>query len=113
MPSLHLFTASALVVLCALLPSSSKGSALPSLSLSQQQQQQQQQTFNVGGGGGPSPFPPNPTPGNETGHGHFSEWSREQKSKFLRAVSDNKAEDWVIVMGNEAGGAFDSLLSSL
>lgn len=55
-------------------------------------------------GGPPSPFPPTPTPGNETGHGHFSLWSRETKEQFLLDVSFNNAQDWTLVMGNEAGG---------
>ncbi|ORY73858.1 hypothetical protein BCR35DRAFT_306970 [Leucosporidium creatinivorum] len=117
---LPLQLSSALVALCALLPTSA---ALPSLP--------QQQTFGEDArafaplsadpafdvtkykdGGPPSPFPPSPTPGNETGHGHFSIWSRETKEEFLRDVSSNSAQDWTLVMGNEAGD-LDSMVSAL
>lgn len=55
-------------------------------------------------GGVPSPFPPGPSPGNETGVGHLSEWSRQSKLEFLQAVRENRATDYSIVLGNEAGG---------
>lgn len=35
---------------------------------------------------------------------HFSEWSREHKARFLSALESNAAQDWVICLGNEAGG---------
>ncbi|KAL8290418.1 hypothetical protein RQP46_002676 [Phenoliferia psychrophenolica] len=41
----------------------------------------------------------------DEGVGHFSEWSRNAKVAFLEALKDNRANDWVLVMGNEGGGA--------
>jgi hypothetical protein len=41
----------------------------------------------------------------QNGTGHFSDWSRQTKLEFLQALSSNQANDWVLVMGNEAGGA--------
>lgn len=59
-------------------------------------------------GDAPSPFPTVPGVGNETGVGHFSEWSRSVKSDFLEALRQNNAQDWTVVCGNEAGGQFSS-----
>ncbi|SGY25632.1 BQ5605_C018g08650 [Microbotryum silenes-dioicae] len=59
--------------------------------------------------------PTMPMPGkNESGHGHFSKWSRKTKKQFLYDLSyaPAKAQDWVIVMGNEAGD-LDSMVSAL
>ncbi|GAA6017578.1 hypothetical protein JCM8202_000339 [Rhodotorula sphaerocarpa] len=47
-----------------------------------------------------------------TGTGHLSQWSRRNKEKFLEDLRSNNADDWVIVMGNEAGD-LDSLVSAL
>ncbi|KWU41803.1 DHH phosphoesterase [Rhodotorula sp. JG-1b] len=47
-----------------------------------------------------------------TGTGHLSQWSRQNKEEFLEALRNNDADDWVIVMGNEAGD-LDSLVSAL
>ncbi|KAM0790166.1 hypothetical protein ACM66B_005485 [Microbotryomycetes sp. NB124-2] len=43
---------------------------------------------------------------------HFSQWSIQHKSQFLEALSNNKAQDWVICMGNEAGDT-DSMVAAL
>lgn len=40
----------------------------------------------------------------EEGVGHFSEWSKSTKRDFIDDVRAGKAQDWVIVMGNEGGG---------
>ncbi|SCV73693.1 BQ2448_6123 [Microbotryum intermedium] len=59
--------------------------------------------------------PTMPMPGkNESGHGHFSKWSRQTKKHFLHdlAYAPTKAQDWIVVMGNEAGD-LDSMVSAL
>lgn len=40
----------------------------------------------------------------EEGVGHFSQWSKSTKRAFVDDVRAGKAQDWVIVMGNEGGG---------
>ena len=35
---------------------------------------------------------------------HLSEWSRQTKADFLHDVSENRLDEWTIVMGNEGGG---------
>lgn len=40
----------------------------------------------------------------EEGVGHFSEWSKSTKRSFVDDVRDGKAQEWVLVMGNEGGG---------
>ncbi|GAA5977572.1 hypothetical protein JCM10908_005025 [Rhodotorula pacifica] len=47
-----------------------------------------------------------------TGTGHLSQWSRQNKEDFLDDLRNNNADDWIIVMGNEAGD-LDSLVSAL
>ena len=47
-----------------------------------------------------------------TGVGHFSEWSRDTKKRFLKDWQDDKASEWILVMGNE-GGDLDSITSAL
>ncbi|GAA5873481.1 hypothetical protein JCM3774_002428 [Rhodotorula dairenensis] len=47
-----------------------------------------------------------------TGTGHLSQWSRQNKDEFLEALRNNDADDWIIVMGNEAGD-LDSLVSAI
>lgn len=47
-----------------------------------------------------------------TGEGHFSEWSRATKKEFFVDWQDDKASEWVMVMGNE-GGDLDSITSAL
>lgn len=37
-------------------------------------------------------------------HGEFSDWSRQKKADFLDDLKNNRAEDWVICIGNEGGG---------
>jgi hypothetical protein len=39
------------------------------------------------------------------GGSHLSEWCALSKEHFLQDLKKNKAQDWVIVTGNEAGGA--------
>lgn len=39
----------------------------------------------------------------EQGTGHLSDWSRTTKNAFLDALRANDANDWIIVLGNEAG----------
>jgi hypothetical protein len=34
----------------------------------------------------------------------FSVWSRTQKDRFLHALENGNAKDWIVVMGNEGGG---------
>lgn len=46
---------------------------------------------------------PKPTIPTEGGEGHLSEWSRATKNAFLDALRANDANDWIIVLGNEAG----------
>lgn len=48
----------------------------------------------------------------ETGVGHFSEWSRETKRRFLVDWQAGKSSEWVIVQGNE-GGDLDSMTAAL
>lgn len=38
------------------------------------------------------------------GASHLSEWCAQSKQHFLRDLKNNKAQDWVVVTGNEAGG---------
>ncbi|GAA5825390.1 hypothetical protein JCM11251_006962 [Rhodosporidiobolus azoricus] len=47
-----------------------------------------------------------------SGAGHLSEWSRQNKEVFLSDLRNNSANEWIIVMGNEAGD-LDSLVSAL
>jgi exopolyphosphatase len=47
-----------------------------------------------------------------TGVGHFSEWSRDTKKRFLIDWQADKASEWILVMGNE-GGDLDSITSAL
>lgn len=51
---------------------------------------------------------PLPSPFTEE-HSHLSEWSRQAKADFLADMRANKADDWVIVLGNEGGGAFSTI----
>ncbi|GAA5917518.1 hypothetical protein JCM6882_007941 [Rhodosporidiobolus microsporus] len=46
------------------------------------------------------------------GNGHLSEWSRQNKEDFLSDLRNNSANEWIIVMGNEAGD-LDSLVSAM
>lgn len=39
------------------------------------------------------------------GGSHLSEWCALSKQHFLSDLKKNKAQEWIIVMGNEAGGA--------
>lgn len=48
----------------------------------------------------------------ETGVGHFSEWSRENKRQFLLDWEAGRTEDWVLILGNE-GGDLDSMAAAL
>src|ERR1700712_5627391 len=48
----------------------------------------------------------------EIGVGHFSEWSRETKRQFLIDWQQDRASDWIIVLGNE-GGDLDSMTAAL
>ena len=51
----------------------------------------------------------------EEGVGHFSEWSKSQKRKFIdvvRSGDDAAIAQWTVVMGNE-GGDLDSMTSAL
>ncbi|KAH6681087.1 hypothetical protein F5X68DRAFT_211854 [Plectosphaerella plurivora] len=48
----------------------------------------------------------------ETGVGHFSEWSRETKRRFLIDWQAGKSAEWTIVQGNE-GGDLDSMTAAL
>ncbi|KAK7961221.1 DHH phosphoesterase [Apiospora saccharicola] len=48
----------------------------------------------------------------ETGVGHFSEWSRENKRQFLIDWQEGRSSEWIIVQGNE-GGDLDSMTSAL
>ncbi|POY70886.1 hypothetical protein BMF94_6063 [Rhodotorula taiwanensis] len=47
-----------------------------------------------------------------TGTGHLSQWSRQNKEDFIADLKNNDADDWIIVMGNEAGD-LDSLVSAM
>lgn len=51
-------------------------------------------------------------PPRETGVGHFSEWSRETKRRFLIDWQEGRASEWIIVQGNE-GGDLDSMTAAL
>ena len=42
----------------------------------------------------------------KTGASHLSEWCRLSKEHFLYDVKHNRAQDWIVVTGNEAGGQF-------
>jgi exopolyphosphatase len=56
-----------------------------------------------------------PSPDFEEGVGHFSEWSKSQKRRFIDAVrsgDDALIANWTVVMGNE-GGDLDSMTSAL
>ena len=44
----------------------------------------------------------------EFGASHLSEWCALSKRKFLKAVRDDDASEWTVVMGNEAGGSSTS-----
>lgn len=46
------------------------------------------------------------------GVGHFSEWSRETKRRFLLDWQAGQASEWTIVQGNE-GGDLDSMAAAL
>lgn len=46
------------------------------------------------------------------GVGHFSEWSRETKKRFLIDWQASKESEWILVQGNE-GGDLDSMTSAL
>lgn len=46
------------------------------------------------------------------GVGHFSEWSRETKRRFLLDWQAGRASEWTIVQGNE-GGDLDSMAAAL
>ncbi|KAH6654794.1 hypothetical protein BKA67DRAFT_517482 [Truncatella angustata] len=48
----------------------------------------------------------------ETGVGHFSEWSRENKRRFLIDWQAGRSSEWIIVQGNE-GGDLDSMAAAL
>lgn len=48
----------------------------------------------------------------ETGVGHFSEWSRETKRRFLIDWQADRSSEWTIVQGNE-GGDLDSMTAAL
>ncbi|KAK8076761.1 hypothetical protein PG994_004033 [Apiospora phragmitis] len=48
----------------------------------------------------------------ETGIGHFSEWSRENKRQFLIDWQNGRSSEWIFVQGNE-GGDLDSMTSAL
>ncbi|BGP01807.1 hypothetical protein JCM10021v2_005513 [Rhodotorula toruloides] len=47
-----------------------------------------------------------------TGTGRLSQWSRQNKDDFLEALRNNNADDYIVVMGNEAGD-LDSLVSAV
>ncbi|CEQ40095.1 SPOSA6832_01663 [Sporobolomyces salmonicolor] len=53
-----------------------------------------------------------PTDGDGTGTGHLSQWSNETKVEFLNELRNNTANDWLVVMGNEAGD-LDSMVSAM
>ncbi|EGG03178.1 uncharacterized protein MELLADRAFT_49610 [Melampsora larici-populina 98AG31] len=55
--------------------------------------------------------PPDINPTGETVC-NLSEWSRSIKSQFLAEISDGRANEWVIVMGNEAGDT-DSMAGAI
>lgn len=40
----------------------------------------------------------------EEGVGHFSEWSKATKRMFIDDVRADRANEWIVVMGNEGGG---------
>ncbi|GAA5872712.1 hypothetical protein JCM8547_006322 [Rhodosporidiobolus lusitaniae] len=48
----------------------------------------------------------------QAGTGHLSQWSRKNKEDFLSDLRNNRADDWIVVMGNEAGD-LDSLVSAV
>lgn len=47
-----------------------------------------------------------------TGVGHFSEWSRDTKRRFLIDWQAGRSNEWIIVQGNE-GGDLDSMAAAL
>ncbi|CDR44356.1 RHTO0S09e03026g1_1 [Rhodotorula toruloides] len=47
-----------------------------------------------------------------TGTGWLSQWSRQNKDDFLEALRNNNADEYIVVMGNEAGD-LDSLVSAV
>ncbi|GAA5968872.1 hypothetical protein JCM21900_000197 [Sporobolomyces salmonicolor] len=53
-----------------------------------------------------------PTEGDGIGTGHLSQWSNETKVEFLNELRNNTANDWLVVMGNEAGD-LDSMVSAM
>ncbi|GAA5901535.1 hypothetical protein JCM5296_006806 [Sporobolomyces johnsonii] len=53
-----------------------------------------------------------PTEDEGTGTGHLSQWSSETKVEFLNDLRNNTAEEWLVVMGNEAGD-LDSMVSAM
>jgi len=48
----------------------------------------------------------------ETGVGHFSEWSRENKRQFLIDWQAGRSNEWILTMGNAAGD-LDSLAAAM
>jgi hypothetical protein len=40
----------------------------------------------------------------QEGTGVLSHWARNTRSQFFSDITQNRASEWVIVMGNEAGG---------
>ena len=46
------------------------------------------------------------------GASHLSEWCALSKIHFLEDLKSNTANDWIVVMGNEAGGASSPPLTS-
>ncbi|KAG0140256.1 hypothetical protein CROQUDRAFT_53547 [Cronartium quercuum f. sp. fusiforme G11] len=46
------------------------------------------------------------------GSGPLSEWSRDIKFQFLNELSEGRANEWIIVMGNEAGDT-DSMAAAI
>lgn len=45
------------------------------------------------------------------GASHLSEWCRLSKEHFLYDVKHNRAQDWIVVTGNEAGGTLNQGIS--
>ncbi|OAV90895.1 hypothetical protein PTTG_02001 [Puccinia triticina 1-1 BBBD Race 1] len=48
----------------------------------------------------------------QEGTGVLSKWARESRSQFFSDITQNKANEWVIVMGNEAGDT-DSMAAAI
>ncbi|POW23403.1 hypothetical protein PSHT_00060 [Puccinia striiformis] len=42
----------------------------------------------------------------QEGTGVLSKWARESRSQFFSDITQNRAREWIIVMGNEAGGKY-------